>query len=258
MQKQVVITSVSDDNRQAVEIAAKIHTYGLDAVGAQWQDDLAKMAWQGQSELLAGSQAAVWMIITTPETMQIPSVRYGLSLAAIVAKAKRPFLPIFVVSPGPAPVAPDLLPATLSGAVCLVATDPTLPAKLVAKANLPHQPSKAEYRINVLGTPQIGLWFEAGPAAGGSWNGAIFGVSGGEIDFQAVGPAGELPKNSTLSYPSNGIKLEMSGMEFVAWGVANGISEADSYFARVRGNPAAILFGPFPDGDDAELYHLKF
>jgi len=258
MQKQVVITFLSGDGQLPKAIAGRLHTYGFDAVGGPWKDDLVQMEWQGQQELLLKPETAAWIIVATPEEMESATLRYGLSALALAVTAAKPFIPCFLLSTGAAAFAAENLPTPLAGMINLAAADQSLSAKLVAKVNLPHPKSKGTYRLSILGTPQIGQWFEVGPAAGVTpWKGAIFGVTGGEIDFQAVGPSGELPKNSTLSYPSNGIKLTMQGKEFTAWGVANELAPGESYYARVRGNPEMLLFGPFPDSDDPELYYQR-
>lgn len=256
MQKQVVITFFSADELLPKAIAGKLHTYGFDAVGGPWKDDLAQMEWQGQQELLLKPETVAWIVLATPEDMASTSLRYGLSMLYLAVTAAKPAIPVFLLSTGSTPFAANELPGPLSGTICLTAADQSLPAKLVAKAAVP-QARKNSYRLNILGTPQIGQWFEVAPAADALWKGVLFGVSGAEIDFQAVGPSGELPKNSTLSYPSSGIKLTMQGMEFTAWGVANELAQGESYYARVRGNPDAIVFGPFPDSDDVELFHQR-
>ncbi len=258
MRKQLVITSLSDEGTVPARIAAQIKPYGLDAVGNIWQDDLKQMAWQGLQELLLQPETSAWMLLASPKALQLPSIRYGLSLLLLTVTSKRPFLPCLVVSSGQTAPQPDTLPVLLSKATCLTATDPSLCAKLVAKINLPPKKTDNSYRLNVLGSPQLGQWFEAGPGSGESWSGALLGVCGAEIDFHAVGPSGELPENTVLNYPSTGMKLSMHGKEFLAWGVANQINTGESYFVRVKGNPEAILFGPFPaEDDEAELYYQK-
>ena len=91
----------------------------------------------------------------------------------------------------------------------------------------------------------------------GAWQGVIFGICGGEITFQAVGPASTLPKNTVLNYPMQGIQLTLGEREFTAWGVRNEVPHGTSYFAKVKGMPEALVFGSFPEGDEPELFTVR-
>ena len=164
-------------------------------------------------------------------------------------------MPLFLVSTGAALTIAEL-PAALLGAHLLSFEEPALCAKIVAKTSVPASPRQPEYRIDILGDPQLGQWFEIGPAQG-SWKGAIFGVCGGEITFQAVGPASALPKTAVLNYPMQGIQLTLSEQEFIAWGVQNEVERGTSYFAKVKGMPETLVFGPFPEDDQPELFTLQ-
>jgi len=117
-------------------------------------------------------------------------------------------------------------------------------------------PSPISPRLDIYAIPQLGQWFEVGPF-GSSWNGAMFGVCGAEIDAHGVGPAGKLPDKSVLEYPMQGLKLAMGEKEYVAWAVQNQLDSGSSYYVRIKGEPKAILFGPLAEGDDAEVYILN-
>lgn len=94
-----------------------------------------------------------------------------------------------------------------------------------------------------------------GPTTG-TWQGALFGVAGAEIDFHAVGPRGKPPERTTLSYPQKGLRLEANGVEHTAWALRNPVAVEESYFVRVRGEPRFLVFGPYPEADVTELFTL--
>ena len=159
-----------------------------------------------------------------------------------------------LVSPFAGEIDPTSLPTPLRGAEAV--TGAALGPKLAAKANIPPRPETADYRLRVSPLPGLGLWFEAGPAPGHAWKGAMFGANGASIDAHGVGPAGNIPERATLNYPVKGMRLTAGDREYQAWGVANPLTEADSYFVRVTGAPSAILFGELPQGDEAEMFTL--
>jgi hypothetical protein len=106
--------------------------------------------------------------------------------------------------------------------------------------------------------PQLGQWFEVGPVDA-DWSGAMFGVCGAEIDAHGVGPSGQLPQKAVLEYPMQGLKMTLGEKEHIAWAVKNRLDSDSSYYLRVKDEPESVLFGPFSEGDDAEVYvlHLK-
>ena len=122
---------------------------------------------------------------------------------------------------------------------------------MTAKANLPPKTVESEYRLNVYALPRVGLWIEAGPTAG-DWAGVLFGTQAAAIDAMGIGPAGDIPERSTLEYPLRDMKLAAGDREFTAWAANNTISPKESVYVRIKGNPEALLFGPF----DAETQEL--
>ena len=255
MKKQLWLTSLTSDRSIPSAVSAKLGPYGFDVAGSLWNDDIEHMGWMDARDMLINPSLAGWLVLTSPEEQAKPSVRYGLSLLALSVAARRPGVPLFLVSTGAALTIAEL-PAALLGAHLLSFEEPALCAKIVAKTSVPASPRQPEYRIDILGDPQLGQWFEIGPAQG-SWKGAIFGVCGGEITFQAVGPASALPKTAVLNYPMQGIQLTLSEQEFIAWGVQNEVERGTSYFAKVKGMPETLVFGPFPEDDQPELFTLQ-
>ncbi|MGD9947347.1 MAG: hypothetical protein AB7U29_02580 [Desulfobulbus sp.] len=255
MKKQLWLTSLTSDRSVPSAVSAKLGPYGFDVAGSLWNDDIERMGWQDSRDLLINPALAGWLLLTTPEELVKPTVRYGLSLLRLSVTAHNPRLPLFIISCG-APVKGSDLPTPLAGAHLLTLDEPAWCAKIVAKTSVPASPRQLEYRIDISGDQQVGQWFEIGPAQG-SWKGSIFGVCGGEITFQAVGPASTLPKTTVLNYPMQGIQLTLGEREFTAWGVQNEVEEGMSYFAKVTGMPELLVFGPFPEGDEPELFTLK-
>jgi hypothetical protein len=256
MRKQIWLTSLSTDRNAPSALAAKLGSYGFDVAGAIWKDDNERMGWQESQEMLLKPDVAGWLVLVAPEELAKPSVRYGLSLLALSVATARPALPAFLVVPGTAPAPTDTLPSPLASFYPLLFDDPSLCAKVVAKTSVPPKSRNNDYRLDIIGDQQVGQWFEVSPRQG-FWKGALFGVSGGEINFHAVGPSGSLPKDTVLNYPVKGITLTIGDREYTAWGVANELPEGTSYLVRVTGAPEAVVFGPFPDNDDPELYTLR-
>ena len=256
MNKQIWLTSLSSDRAAPAAIAARLRPYGFDVAGAIWNDDNERMGWQESREMLQKPDIVGWMVLASAEELARPSIRYGLSLLALSTAAVRPLLPGFLLTSDSSLPEAASLPSPLAGFHRLLQDDGSLCAKVVARTSVPPKGQQNEYRLNILGDQQVGQWFEIAPGRG-VWKGALFGTSGGEISFHAVGPSGSLPKETVLNYPVKGITLSIGEREYTAWGVANELPEGSSYLVKVKGAPEALVFGPFPDQDDPELYTLK-
>jgi len=250
MKKSVWITMLDKDEGLAKLIFQEMARYGLEPGGHFWEDDLAHMAWSAVIPELAKENCGCWVIVGQAKRFLDKETRQGLSYLALAAQAVHGHgFPILLSASG-GKVDPASLPTPLRGAESV----PTgLGVKAVAKANAIRIKEPEEYRLNVHPLPGLGFWLEIGPGRD-PWKGAFLGVSPGAPDAQGVGQAGTIPQNSTLHYPVKGMKLNMNGTEFEAWGVKNELSEAESYYARVSAAPEAIVFGPFPDEDDAEVF----
>jgi len=255
--KTLWLTSIPHAEDKVKDFMSRMKAYGLQVLGHFWEDNLEKMAWVGPREEILKPEVALWAVWATAEQLKTPSIRYGLSLLAMTVQAKRGLsFPISFLLEGKEALAAESLPTPLKGADLLPSSDPAMPAKLVARVHAPVKEIPAEYRLDVYGTPQIGQWFEAGPAKD-TWPGAIFGVAGAEITFHAVGPGGSLPSQSTLDYPLKGLKLIWGEVEYTAWAARNRLDPGTSYFVQVKGSPASLLFGPYSPDAEAELYALK-
>ncbi len=253
MVKKIWLSSLVRAEEEIKKLITQMKTYGIEVNGHFWEDNLANMAWMSPREELIKSEVALWLILADAKSLTAPSIRYGLSLLAITAQANRGLsFPIIILMEGAPPPAEDL-PTSLRSVEFLSITDSALPAKLVAKVHAPWPKVSPEYRLDVYGNAQIGQWFEIGPTQN-SWSGAMFGISEGEITFHAVGRKGFLPERAVLNYPLKGIKLNLGEKEYVAWAAQNEINSQNSYFVRVKGFPNSILFGPYSQGEEAEVY----
>ncbi len=248
------ITSLAKDEARVQRIMIAAKRYGLDGAGHFWADDLEKLAWVDVREQMLKAAPSCWFILATAAELALPSVRYGLSLVALGLSSRRA-LPIVILLPGEESVNPAALPTPLAGASVLSEANPWQ-AKLVARANLPVKAPPSGYRIDVYGNPQYGQWFEVGPSEG-NWDGALFAVADGEITFQAVGPRGALPESTVLNFAQQGLGLELGGRAFTAWAVRNPIAADQSHYVRVKGAPDALLFGAYPEAQDAECFRLN-
>jgi len=85
----------------------------------------------------------------------------------------------------------------------------------------------------------------------------MFGVAGGEVVFQAVGPAGGLPEKSVLNYPMQGLKLTLGDTEYTAWAAQNEITPETAYYVKVEGYPTSIVFGPYSNEESADVYVIN-
>ncbi|EGJ50573.1 hypothetical protein [Desulfocurvibacter africanus] len=257
MKKKIVITALTQDEGAVMQLMKTVRTYGMEPGGHFWQDDLNNLSWLGPSLELAAPDCALWAILGPAEILAKPSVRTGLSLAALRLQAARGHgLPLFVL-PTTGEVDPAGLPTPLMAAEVIPAGSPTLGSKLTARANMPVRPAEAEYRLDVHGLPGLGLWIEAGPGKGRTWSGAMLGITGAEIAAHGVGPAGGPPERCVLEYPMQGLKLAQNEREYTAWGVRNVLDERSSYYISVKGDPAGLVFGPLSEGDEAVVHTLS-
>jgi hypothetical protein len=255
--KTIWLSSLLSSEEKVKNLIAQLRTYGLEVRGHIWEDDLGKMAWSKPREELIKPEVSLWLILTSEAQLNAPSLRYGLSLLAMTVQAWRgASFPLVVLLDQGTPPSSENMPTALRAADYFLLKDPGMPAKVVARVHTPTGEVTPEYRLDVYGMPQIGQWFEIGPA-GNIWPGAMFGVSEGEINFHAVGPKGSLPEQSVLEYPLKGLKLSMGEREYVAWAVQNPIDSTRSYFVRVNGCPESILFGPYSTQEEAEVYVVR-
>lgn len=255
--KKVWITALSHDEEASSKLVSAVGQYGLAVEGHFWTDDLKNMAWASARDPLLAKETVVWLILGPAESFSSESVRYGLSMLSLAVQARRghQFPVLFVSTSGE--VAAAALPTPLRSLQNLSLASPALGAKIIAQANLPAAPVEKEYLLDVHSVPGIGQWFEVGPAPGRSWTGALFGIDDGEIDSHAVGPQGYLPERAVLQYPQKGLKLQLGEREYTAWAVKNPVDDRSAYFLRVKGYPAAVVFGAFPEGDDAEMFSVS-
>jgi len=238
------------------ETTGVLKRYGLAAQGHFWNAANDKMAWRQALTALQAAKADIWLILADQAELAKPAVRYGLGLmAAALRNARGENFPVLALCTGQVS-AENPLPPLLQPVTVLDGSSGGWPAKVVAKANMGTKTEPPEYRLDILGEERLGQWFEIGPRAG-EWHGVMFGVSGAEIDFQAVGPKGSLPDKTILEFAQTGLRLKAGGREFSTWAVRNHLDKGTSYFARVRGCPDAILFMPYAENDNAQATLLS-
>lgn len=256
--KKVWITSLVKDEAQVASLLGLAKRYGLDANGHFWVDDLEHMAWMAPRENLFEPECSLWVIMGSEKDMEKESVRYGLGLLAFAVQAKKGlgFHILWLGTEGE--VDAEKLPTPLKGVVVMSASDASLGAKLVARANTPAPKIDTEYRLDIRANPGVGVWLEIGPGKGHEWNGALLGVNGGEIDAHGVGDAGNLPQRTVLEYQMQGLKLKLGDEEYTAWAVQNKLDEDSSYYARIKDRPKSILFGPYAQAEEAEVHVIQF
>ena len=255
--KTVWLTSLVPSEEGVKRLIAQLKPYGLDVKGHFWENDLGKMAWAKPRGELVHKDVALWLILASSKNLTDPSIRYGLSLLALMVQAQRglAFPVVILLTEGEIPPS-DSLPTPLKGVDFFPLSDPGLAAKLVVKIHSTVKEILSDYRLDVYGNPHIGQWFEIGPQKA-TWPGVMFGVAGGEITFHAVGPKGSLPDQSVIHYPLKGLKLSLGEREYTAWAAQNELNPETSYFVKIQGTPGSLLFGPYSTQEEAELYVLR-
>ena len=256
--KKVWITSLARNEEQVSSVLGTGKKYGLDANGHFWVDDMKHMAWLAPMENLIDPETTLWVIMGSEKDMGTASVRYGLALLALSIQAKKGhgFHIVWISTEGE--IDPENLPTPLRGAEVISPSDTSIGAKMVARANTPAPKIDTEYRLDIHANPGVGVWIEIGPAKGHEWNGALVGVSGGNIDVHGVGSAGKIPQKAVLEYPVQGMKLKLGDREYTAWAVQNKLDEALSYYVRVQDMPESMLFGPYAQDEEAEVHVVEF
>lgn len=255
--KKLWLTSLGRSEDLVKKLISQMKTYGYEVDGHFWKDDLEQLAFMGARGELLDSKIELWGILASDEDLSKPTLRYGLSLLAIAVQAQRGLdFPILLLQTGEEPVSPKKLTTPLKGVDILTISDPGLGAKLVAKIHKPAGEISSDYHLDIYGTAQIGQWFEIGPETA-FWPGAMFGVTGAEIIFHAVGSKGKLPDQSVLNYPMKGLKLKLGEKEYDAWAVQNELDAQTSYFIKVEGFPESIVFGPYSTEEAADVYVVK-
>lgn len=197
-----------------------------------------------------------WVIAGQGKSFADKAVRSLLSLALLSAEAEHGTAFPVVISPSG--VMPELPPVLARARVASSA----LGARTVAALHRKESGEERPYRLDVLALPGLGLWLETGPVRD-PWKGALMGASGKDgkkglaCDAHGVGTAGTIPTRSTLQHQTQGMLLRTGDTEYTASGVMNPLSPAESYYVHLPDLPGALLFGPFPENDDPELYSLK-
>jgi len=257
LMKTVWLSAIGARDQDVQALFSKMKTYGLVVSGSPWIDDNKAMAWMGAREEMVKPQCALWAVLGSKNAFLNPETRYGLSLLSCCVQARRGSgIPMVILQTDAEKLSADDLPTPLRRAVVLPALDGGTPAKLVAKVHAALPTFQSPYYLDMVGNPQFGQWFEVRPTQD-EWAGIIFGVEEGEIKFQAVGPCGQLPKNSTLNYPMQGLRMEIEGRTYSAWAVRNRITPESSYYIKVEGAPQSILFGAFSEQNETEMFRVQ-
>ncbi|UCF84802.1 MAG: hypothetical protein JSV50_04010 [Desulfobacteraceae bacterium] len=255
--KTIWVTSLGPSPDPIKKLMSQMKTYGVEVQGHFWKDDLKKMAWMAAWDSLVDANISMWGILGSSDELLVPDNLYGLSMLAITAQAQRGLhFPVMILQTQGESISSEQLSTPLRGAEVMSASDGGLGARMVAKAHKPEKPLLSEYHLNIYGNEQIGQWFEVRPE-NSSWSGVMFGVSGAEIAFHAVGPSGSLPAKTVLNYPMEGLKLEMGGKEYTAWAAQNELDTETSYFVKVEGFPESIVFGAYSVEEAAEVFVVR-
>jgi len=255
--KTIWLSSIGSSQEPVKQLMSQMKTYGVEVQGHFWKDDLKRMAWMAAREDLLDTNVSMWGIVGSDKELLVPDTLYGLSLLAITVQAQKGLhFPIMIIQTQGELVSSQQLSTLLKGADIMSISGGGIGAKLVAKVHAPPKPLSAEYYLDIYGNEQIGQWFEVRPALS-SWPGVMFGVTGAELAFHAVGTTGSLPKKTVLNYPMQGLKLEMGDKEYTAWAAQNELNTETSYFVKVDGYPDSIIFGPYSTEKAADVFIVR-
>ena len=255
--KTIWLTSLCDEKEPVKGLMTQMKVYGIEIQGHFWQNDLKKMAWLNPLDELLNKNIGAWIISGSEKQLKEPDLRYGLSMLALSLQAQRGFgFPIIILQTTGDLLAARDLPTPLQNADILSATNSGLGPKLVAKVHMPPKKIESAYHINIHANEQIGQWIEIRPV-NDIWPGVIFGVIGAKISFQAVGPQGKLPDKSILNYPMQGLKINLGDKTYIAWATQNSVDSRTSYFVKVDEFPESILFGPYSEDSEADLFIMQ-
>jgi hypothetical protein len=250
------LSSIGKDQAAVQKIMTQMKTYGVIVKGHFWNYDNAKMAWKESLAEACAKDIVAWAIFATRDELNDEGVRYGLSMLALCLAAERGAdFPILVLQRFGDALTAETLPTPLRQAAIIPTEAAGTQAKIVARLHAKAVAPPAPYFINMVGSAMVGQWLEIRPTSE-KWPGIIFGVDQGEIAFQAVGLAGALPDKSTLHHAMRGLQIELGAKKYTAWAVRNEITPQSSYYVKIDGAPDSILFGPFTEGDQAEMFTL--
>ena len=252
MKRRALLTVLDDNPGLARQLGNELAKSGFDVSAHIWEDSLKDMAWAPAGRELASDACQAWVIAGPVQAFSTPSVRKGLSLAALCGQSVHGTEFPILVSPAAGSVDPALLPTPLAGAQCVPKGLGPKTAIACAKARR----SFPEYRLDLHPMDKLGLWLEAGPRRD-PWKGAFAGGLGAFPSAHGVGPSGTVPASCTLHYQVQGMKFTLDGAECEAWGVHNELAPGISYYARFTEAPDAVVFGPFPDEDEAEPWVIR-
>jgi len=255
-QKNVWITWLASEScNVAIDaVGQPLANNGLKVSGSDWVNDLEKMAWKELgSFLLDPAQVDIWLIACDQSSLNEADNRYALSLLCAMLKENRSTgFSICLVG---LDFNPDIegLPTLMRDAKLLDFTDSAWAAGVAATAFLPQKFAKADYRFSVRADPTFGQWFEVG-TNNDDWAGVMFGVTDdAKITYHAVGDKGVLPEKTILEYQIQDMKAKIAETDFTIWSVQNTLNNDTSYFVRVDGHPAQVIFGGHPGAEDAEV-----
>jgi hypothetical protein len=251
------LSALGKDEGAVQKLMIKMKPYGLPVRGHFWVNDNAKMAWHEALNDLRANETGAWAILGSRADFSDETHRYGLAMLALGLQAERgESFPTILLQNGGEPLTADELPTPLQSATILWADAAATPAKIIARLHAKTVVPATAYALTMRGNPHIGQWLEVRPTSE-TWPGILFGLDQGEILFQAVGPAGGMPAKSVLEHPMQGIRLEHEGQPFVAWALRNALSAEHAYYVKFDGAPGTLLFGPYPENDQVELYKIR-
>ncbi|MBQ4124922.1 MAG: hypothetical protein II595_03080, partial [Desulfovibrio sp.] len=119
MKRRALLTVLDDNPGLARQLGNELAKSGFDVSAHIWEDSLKDMAWAPAGRELASDACQAWVIAGPVQAFSTPSVRKGLSLAALCGQSVHGTEFPILVSPAAGSVDPALLPTPLAGAQCV-------------------------------------------------------------------------------------------------------------------------------------------
>lgn len=243
LKKKVFLSAMNKDEKAVAGLFARIKAAGFDITGHFWSHEEKELTKVLPAQEVENVDA--WVIYAseqiTSETM------IGITLTLLTVRTFRETqLPVIIVG------AAQELPPLLNTAEFTSAEK--LAVRLSTRTAIRKKWIEDDFRLSAHCQAGVGYWLEVGPAEGKTWNGALVGADislGGSIDFQAVGPKGSMPERTVLDYPVRDARLSAGDREYLAWGCQNQLTDADSFYVRIKGLVPSLLLSEGLSSDDS-------
>ncbi len=243
LKKKVFLSAMEKDEQAVAGLFARVKAAGFDVNGHFWSHEEKELTKVLPTQEVENVDA--WVIFAPKQISSETLV--GVTLTLLTVRTFRETqLPVIIVGSN------QDLPPLLNTAEFTTAEK--LAVRLSTRTAIRKKWIEDDFRLSAHCQSGVGYWLEVGPADGNMWKGALVGADtslGGTIDFQAVGPKGSMPERTVLEYPVRDARLSAGGSEYTAWGCQNQLTDADSFYVRLKGLVPSLLLSEGLSSDDS-------